>query len=282
MAERKKISFEAPAGEDGAVRRLAVRPPSADARTQANLHRCDAFGEAVARKVMVKDELENHLRRMSLWDDEKEEAFRILRDSLVEAEGVIARGGVKKSVARKAAIQARGARRLLMELVSPRNRIERNTAEALADQAQFEVLVAYCTTYDDGPEEGKPYFSADGVNPSVDVYRSRAVDTDGRAAAEAFADLYYGEVEESPEEKFLKKYGFADAEGRLVDKQGRFVDADGRPVDEEGYLLGDAESEPEPEFVEFLDDDEDEPGPEDDDAARSEPPREREDDGPSD
>lgn len=273
---KKKIAFAATVvDEDGVavVHKLAVRPPSADVRTQATMHRLAVYGEAVGRRIMVKQELETHLRRMNLWDDEKERAFRLLRDLLVEKQGVLARGGVKKSEAREAAIQARGARRMIEDLTSPRLVIERNTADALADQAQFEYLVAHCTTHDDGPREGLPYFTIDGVHPSLEAYRERAVEDDGGAAAGAFADLYYGEVAEAPEDAFLKKYGFADAQGRLVDAQGRLVDADGALVDEEGYLLG---ADAEPEFVEFLDDDEPEAEAEtpadDEDAAPAETP----------
>lgn len=268
---KKKIAFEAVYVDvDGVetVRKLAVRVPSARVRTDAKLHSMAAYNEALDLGIKPKEAMEPLIRRMELWDDEKEQFFQALRAILIKNQDVILKGGVKKSEGREAAIISRGVRGQIDELLSARKLIEQRSADAVAERAMFDYLVAYCTSYDDDSVTPRPYFTVDDSNPSLDAFKEREYEADGQAAIEAFAVIYHGESPDFPEDAFLKKYGFADEKGRLIDKQGRFVDGMGRLVDEEGYVLpGDVAHS---EFVEFLDDDEETP---------AEPAAEPEDEG---
>lgn len=250
---------------EGVEIELAVKMPSADARQKAALHRGKVYGEATKAGLMFKEQMEAHLRDVELWDDEKEEAFQSLRTFILEGEMKIRKGGIPKSEAYKIAKSLRGARAQFSQLISGRRKIEENTVEHFADVAHFEFLVAACTFHNDG--ESKPYFTGDGVHYSLEVYTNAKDRQDGNDAARAFSDLFFGQVNDSPEEEFLAKYGYVNADGRLIDKKGRLIDGLGRLIDAEGYFINEEGDRIDTdgnrvddsgnyvvEFVEFLDD----------------------------
>lgn len=231
----KKVEFSV-----GGVN-LQVTSPSAKVRQDAQKYRAKEFGDAVKGGAMVKQELDGYLRKSMIWGDEQRAAFEKLRKSIVDAERVIEKKvwpngkPVRLEEAKKVALQLSKDRASLQELLAARNQVESNTADALADAAQFNYLVAHCTFIDSGPDEGKPYFKG------VDDYLERAAEPAAYEAASRLSDLLYGSAEEIlsklPEAEFLRKYRFVDKEGRLIDKEGNYVDENGRKVDGEGYYL---------------------------------------------
>jgi hypothetical protein len=139
----------------------------------------------------------------------------------------------------------------LQDLLSQRNRVDGNTADAIADQAQFNYFVASCTVHNEG-SGGKPVFTKDSEHSNVDDYIERGTDPAAIIAASKLAELMYGSdkevLEKLPENQFLRRFKFVDDElhlvndrgqrvddkGRLVDEEGRFVNEDGEYVDSEG------------------------------------------------
>lgn len=220
---------------------LAIVAPSADVKQKARLYHAKAFREAVESGAMIREQLETYLRKNKMWDDARQAEYERLRRSILANERRLAGGGIKLSEARQVALDMKRYREELQELLSQRNRIDVNTADAIAEQAQFNYLVSACTVYNEGPKEGRPYFTKDGLNYSVDDYIEKGTEQVAFDAASELSKLMYGHesdiLGQLPENEFLKKYKFVDEEFHLIDKQGRRVDEQGRLVDEEGYFI---------------------------------------------
>jgi len=222
---------------------LAVRIPTAVEKQRARLVHAKAWRDAVEGGAIMREALDRYLRDQKLWDDMRQKEYDRLRNLILEAERKIKMGGnagLTKKQGRELSLQISDWRDELSELLTERNRVDVNTADALADQAQFNFFVAACTVYND---TGKPYFTVNGVDSSVDVYVDKSTEKVGFDSAGKFAEIWYGTDDDTadklPEKKFLKEYGFADEKGRLIDKQGRLIDRKGRLVDENGRFIND-------------------------------------------
>jgi hypothetical protein len=259
--------------EDGVVGdlQLAVLSPSAKQRVDADLYRRKVFHDALKAGVMVEAQLGKYLKAMDLWDDTRQAESDRLRRSLDEGELAIRKGGIKESEMRVRAIQMSRDRAALQDLRSIFTDLKRNTAEAVADEAHFNFLVSCTTVYNTGRFEGRPYFTRDGISPSVDAYVERSTEQVAYDAATKLSEILYGTASSLlaslPENDFLLKHKFVDAEFNFVDKDGKKVDEKGRRIDEEGFLIDsegrrvdsegvpiDAEGRYAVEFTPFLDD----------------------------
>lgn len=251
---------------------LAVRIPTAAEKQKARLIYAKAWREGVEAGAIMREALDRHLRDQKLWDDLRQKEYDRLRKSILDGERKLRMGGnagLTKKQARDLALQIGDWRDELAELLTERNRVDANTADALADQTQFNYFVTVCTVYN---ETGRPYFTANGIDPAIEIYIDKAGEKVTLDAAGKFAELWYGTadddaLEKLPEKKFLKEYGFADEKGRLINKEGRLVDRKGRLINEEGRFVNhkgefvdgegnqvDEEGQYIVEFAPFLDD----------------------------
>jgi hypothetical protein len=214
---------------------LAVLRPNAKQRQEAQKVYNRAFREAVESGAILRAKIESVMREQKLWDDQKEAELRKLQASIGEKERKVRSGGIKLSEARDLAIQLRRDRAELRGLNSERMSLDNNSAEAQADNAQFNYWVSVCTVH---ANDGKPYFK------SYEDYMTKEDDPAVGPAASALAKIIYNLEDDYekklPENQFLVKYKFADESLHLVDKQGRKVDADGRLVDENGRYINEA------------------------------------------
>jgi hypothetical protein len=200
---------------------LAVVLPSAKIKQQGRHVHAKAYNNAIQAGAMLREELEGHLRNSKLWSDERQAEYDRLRKVLLDGEKKLAKRGLKLSEARDLAIEMSKARLDLQELLAQRNKVDQDTADAIADQEQFNFFVAHCTVYN---ENGKPFFTLDGVIRRVDE-KGRLVDENGRFINEK------GE--------FVDADGVpVDADGRyIVDEEACFLDDDGNPIKEEGDFV---------------------------------------------
>jgi hypothetical protein len=214
---------------------LAVLRPNAKQRQEAQKVYNRAFREAVESGAILRAKIESVMREQKLWDDQKEAELRKLQTSISEKERKVRSGGIKLSEARDLAIQLRRDRAELRGLNSERMSLDNNSAEAQADNAQFNYWVSVCTVH---ANDGKPYFK------SYEEYMTKEDDPAVGPAASALAKIIYNLEDDYekklPENQFLVKYKFADESLHLVDKQGRKVDAEGRLVDENGRYINEA------------------------------------------
>lgn len=266
-AKANKKAFEVKVGEG--VVKLVVKRPDQRQQQSAQLVYNRAFRDAVKPGdgkpgAIVRGALDGILRDQKLWDDAREEEYKGLQKALQAGHRKLVKGGIRLSEGREVAIQMRRDRNALQELLNSRNSLDAATAEAQAENARFNFLVAQCTL---DAETGSPYFK------NEEDYNSRTDDPVAAAAANNLANMIY-DLDDNwfmtlPENKWLKQWDFIDEKGRFVDRAtGQLVDSKGRRIDEEGYLLNaknervdedgnlvTAEGEPLEEALPFLDED---------------------------
>lgn len=229
MATNKKVIEVEIAGKKT---ELAVIRPNAKQRQEGLKFYNKAFREALESGAILRPKIESVMREQKLWDDNKENSLRQLQNKIAENEKKLKSGGIKLSEAREIAISLRKQRAEIRTLTSEKINLDNNSAEAQADNAQFNYYVSACTVYGDN---GKPYFK------SYDEYMSKDDDPVVAKAASAMAQIIYNLEEDYdkklPENEFLVKFKFADQALHLINKQGKKIDAEGRLVDDEGRYI---------------------------------------------
>lgn len=233
MAIVNKVVFKVKMKEnDTAETELCVRRPSqreiADSQRVYNL----AFRDAVQNGAFLRPKIEAIMREQNLWDDDKEKKLKQIQKSLSEGELKLAKGGVKKTEARKIAVKMRADRISLQQLLAERNDLDANTAESQAHNARFNYFVSVCTKYN---SDGSPVYG------NYDDFKNKAGEEYSVTAAYKLMGLMYG-VEEDyekklPENKFLLEYKFVDDKLRLINSEGKLVDDDGKLIDESGFWV---------------------------------------------
>lgn len=231
MATNKKVIEVEIAGKKT---ELAVVRPNAKQRQEGLKYYNKAFREALESGAILRPKIESVMREQKLWDDNKENSLRQLQNKIAENEKKLKSGGIKLSEAREIAISLRKQRAEIRTLTSEKINLDNNSAEAQADNAQFNYYVSACTVYGDN---GKPYFK------SYDEYMSKDDDPVVSKAASAMAQIIYNLEEDYdkklPENEFLVKFKFADQSLHLINKQGKKIDSEGRLVDDEGRYIDD-------------------------------------------
>jgi hypothetical protein len=229
--ETKNIN-EFKANVDGKEVAFLIRNPSVKDKQEAQKVYNKVFGDALLGKAIVRKKLDDILRSQNLWDDEKQIEFKTLTKSIADIEYKLNKGGIKKSEARSLCIELWSLRDKLRDLIAVRNQYDNITADAQADNAYDNYMVAVCTVYKDS---GQPYFK------SYDDYLNQAENEVSLKAANTYLYVKYGMSEDYemqlPENKILKKLKFLDEKGRLVNEKGQLVDVSGNRIDEDGYRL---------------------------------------------
>lgn len=224
--------------KDGNDVKLAIVPPSAQQQLDARLTHAKAYKDALEAGAMMREELDKFLRKSKLWDDERQAEAERLKKVLLDGELKLRKGGMKLKEAKELALQMADARLQFHQLFSERNAMETETADAYADQARFNFMVAICTVYD---KDRKPYFTKDGEHPSVDDYIERSTEDSAFEIAMKLNEILNPDssfdVKKLPENGFLLKYKFVNDDLHLIDEKGRKVDRKGRLVNDKGYFV---------------------------------------------
>jgi len=212
--------------------KYAVKKPSMQELTRANEMRRKIFNEELAAGTMLRDQLDEELRKRKLWSDDREARYQLLRQEVVDGEYALAKGGISLSEAKSIAISMRRKRSEMVNMLSSRTDLDSNTCEGKAEAVRFNFLFANCLVYNDTDEL---YFKK-----GLDDYM---VNQEDAVAVVAATEFYYlisdSEDVDSKlsENKFLKKYKFADEKFNLVDSEGRLVDTEGKHIDEYGNYI---------------------------------------------
>jgi uncharacterized protein YifE (UPF0438 family) len=217
---------------DVAGEKYAVRVPTVDEIKQANEMRAKTFNEALSRGDLLRDQLETELRRRKLWNDKREEEYQTLRAEVLDGEYKLQKGGVRLGRARGIALDMTDKRNKMVEMLSARTDLDSNTCEGKADAARFNFLFSCCLVYDDS---GDHYFPN-----KLDDYLLNQDDEVALAGATEFYYLISGSDSVDnrlPENKFLKKFKFADQDLRLIDSDGRLITKEGKHIDKNGNFV---------------------------------------------
>lgn len=226
-----RMKIEGKDGEGQDVTIFATRP-SAEETADAQMISNKAFKKALMAGAMVRKTLEAELERQGIWNEEKQEKLETLNKEIREHLTAIKAGGIKLKDGCDHAIKVRMARMEALGLQAERNEYDGYTAEAQAEAAKIDFLVATCLK----DEKGESFFE------DVEEYRERNSEPVIMEAANALVKLVYGVEDdweaELPENKFLRKYKFVDDDLRLV-KDGHYVTIDGKRINENFQYIDD-------------------------------------------
>ena len=212
--------------------KYSVIQPNLEQLTEANAMRAKAFNEALQRGDLLRDQLDTELRKRHLWNDDREEIYQGLRQSIIDGEYSLSKGGIKLDEAKDIALKMSESRQKMVEMLSSRSDLDSNTCEGKADAVRFNYLFSQCLVYED---TGEPVYSQ-GLADYL-------LKQDSPEAIKGATEFYYlisgaENLDRSlPENKFLKSYEFVDESYRLIDKDGRLVDDQGRHIDEQGNFI---------------------------------------------
>lgn len=217
---------------------LCVKKPNTQQSKELQKVYNRSFKEALDSGAILRVKVEQVAREQNIWNDTIQKEFEKLQTQISDLELKLAKGGNAGLTLKKAkdvAIELAGKRNQLRMLLAPRNEIDVNTAEAQAENARFNYMVALCTYFNSGKNEGKNYFK------DYDDFVEKLSEKASMDAAKYLGFLIYNlepDYEMNlPENKFLVDYGFANKDGKLINKDGKFVNLDGHPVDEKGRLI---------------------------------------------
>ena len=237
-------------GEEKKVK-IVIKKPNNALLSQAQRVRAKAWTDCVRDGIMTKKELQKFMESQGIWDEEKDAKQKKIVEEISNLEKELfvrgKNGKLKTTEGKNIAIDMRRKRSELRDHIAEKMSLEQNTAEALADNSQFDFLVANCTYYDNGQK----------VYNSIEEYSSNSDSEIAFAAATNLAQMMYSidkDFENNlPENKFLKMFNFVnddlslvnekgetvDTEGRRIDKSGYYVNEEGKRVDKDGNLLDD-------------------------------------------
>lgn len=212
--------------------KYAVRRPNFDEIIKANEERAKAFNTALQRGDLLRDQLDNELRKRKLWNDDRETRYQQLRNIVIEGDYTLSKGGISLSEAKDLAFSMAEARTEMVDLLSTRTELDSNTCEGKADTVRFNWLFSACLVYD---EDDEPYFEQ-GI---VDYIKNQDSHVSLKGATEFYYLLSNADDPDSGsvEDVFLRDYGFTNEKGQLIDKDGRLIDGEGRHLDEKGNFI---------------------------------------------
>lgn len=220
--------------EDGEEIKVVIKKPTAKEMTEAKI-----FASSVLMKALNSDNpapLRKQLQEILVERGKMTEAdIKYAETVQKKLDTSIAKMKKEKSLKKKRelAIKSFRARLELISLLAAQRDLDQFTAEALADNANFDYLVSV-SVY---TEEGERKFE------SIEDYYAQANQSWVVECANALA-VMTGQLPEDwrsnlPECKFLRNQNLMDDDYRLVNKEGELVDEEYRRIDEEGYLIND-------------------------------------------
>jgi hypothetical protein len=223
-------------GQDKTVK-ILVKKPSNAMISKAQIVRAKTWTDCVRDGIMPKKELQQFMEKQGIWDADKDKKQKTIIEDIARLEKELylnGKGGkLKMTDGKNIAIEMRRKRAELRDHIAEKMSLEQNTAESLADNAQFDFLVANCTFYENGQK----------VYNNIDDYHSNSDGEIAFAAASALAQILYSldkDFESNlPENKFLKMFNLVNDDLSLVNDKGETVDTEGRRVDKFGYYIND-------------------------------------------
>lgn len=194
--EKNKVLFEA-VDENGSTVKLCVKKPNEKQKRMAQLVYAKAFKEALAGGAIIRAKLSDYLIEQGLRSDDKVKKQIELMIAVSEGEKKLEDESLSKEDKEKIALKLKTDRQELLNVRMPEINLDNNTAEAFAQNEQFNYLVSCCTY----TEEGVPVFK------SLDDYSDKSEYDFAIKSAQKFSTIYYGLDEDFeanlPENKFL-------------------------------------------------------------------------------
>jgi len=222
---------------DGRKIKIYVSSPTAKTVQRADRYRAKVWTECIEDGIKTKDELAMIMEKRGVWTKEHRKKEEDITARLIQCEKDLYLGDGKKKVplsdGKDIAVEMRVLRNDLRQLYIDKTSMEQNSAEALADNARFDYVVACSTFYENGQN----------VYNGIDDYNSKSSDELAFTAAGALAEMMYNydpKTEESlPENQWLKTFDLVNDNLSLVNEDKKLVDLQGRPINEFGFYIND-------------------------------------------
>ena len=223
---------------DGKKQTVAVIKPRPTHTRESQKVYNRVFRDALESGALLRQKLGSYMEEQGLWDDDKQKEYDKTLAAILDKEKILKKGGIKLSKAKDLAIKMSEDRMALRDLISEKTIMDANTAEGQADNTRFNYLMACCIV---DPDTGKPIFTDEDGDPSLEAYEDSADNEYIASAASKLAEMMYGLDDDYeanlPENKFLKKFSFINDDLKLVNKEGQLVDEEGRLVNDEGRFI---------------------------------------------
>ena len=238
--KRITVKKETGEGDDKVITEteLLITKPTNKQMLEAERVYKGAFRKALEEGAMLRKKLGNYMTEQKIWTDEQEEEYNKVIKEINLLDYQLNKGKnldgekLKLSKAKEIALELQDKRVEFRDLIGERQELDHMTAEGQADTERFSYLVYLCTK--DFLTQ-KPYYS------SYEDYQNKGNEQEAIEASKAVGEIVY-EIDENyentlTENKFLKRFNFANKKNQLIDEDGNRVDRDGNKVDEEGYIL---------------------------------------------
>ena len=215
---------------------VLVKKPSRRDKDQAQIVYSKSWRKALEDGLITRAKLNDYLKEQGIWNDAKQKEYEAFVTKINDNELKLKKGGIALKEAKAIALELKRLRVEFRDLIAERSVQDNNTAEGTAENAKFDYLVRSCLL---DPKTKSPIFKDD------DDYDTRGSEPWAVKAASELANLLYdldpNYEKNLPENEFLGKYKFTNAEGKLVNKEGHLIaiDEDGveRLIDEKGYFI---------------------------------------------
>jgi hypothetical protein len=225
MAEERLITGLKEENSNETVSAIVRRPNGKDLK-DAKIEYNKAMRVALENKTMLRLKLNDYLTEQGIWSDDKQRKYEEYISKINEKELILKKGGIPLKKAKSTAFELKRLRVEFRDLIAERTSYDNNTAEGLADNAQFDCLVSLCVL---DPATKAPIFK------NIEDYNIRSSEPWAIKAASELANMIYNldpSYEDNlPENKFLKSFKFADDKGRLVNKEGHLIAVDENDVE---------------------------------------------------
>ncbi len=195
-------------------------------RFVAKTHWNKTYREELESGALLRGQLNSYLSDRKLWTDEMEAKLGTLQRVIDDGEKSLEEGNIQLTAAKEIAIDMLRARNDQNEILANRQAMDANTAEAQADDAQFNCVIQQTLVYND---------SGDLVFTNMDEYmNSEDAELLGAAFSNAMSTTY-GDMDdyqrERPEIKFLQEFKFMDKKFNLLNEDGQTIDLDGNVIE---------------------------------------------------
>ena len=240
MEKRFTVKKETGEGKDKTETEieLVVTKPTNKQLLEAEKVYKKTFRKALEEGAMLRKKLSLYMKDQDIWTDEQETKYEEVIKEINLMDYQLNKGKdtegkkLKISAAKEIALKLSDKRVEFRDLIGERQELDHMTAEGQADTERFSYIVYLCT---------KDFLTQNPYYSSYDDYQEKGNDPETVEAAKHVGEIVYEidpEYENSlTENKFLKRFNFANEENQLVDKDGSRIDRDGNSVDEEGYIL---------------------------------------------
>jgi len=213
---------------------VVIKPINAKIQNESTFVYNKAFSNALKNGSLLRQKLERYMIEQGMWGDEVQAEYEELLKEMGSIEKKLNSGKdendkkIKLSEGKELALQLSKLRGKLTKILQQKNSLDSSTAEALADNAQFNFyLVKSCYDY----KTQTPLFS------SEEEYIDKGDEEFSIEVATKFAEYYYDYDSEHEKQrtefKFLKRFDFIDDEGYYINSDGERIDSKGNVIAEE-------------------------------------------------